>query len=163
MSCNRWRGSRPRPALHSLALTAELSVTAPWQRWGDGRREVPTTICGASLSLPGSHGDPSAPTKDLLHMWTGKAPFRHLRPVFLFFLNSACKVRSRNRAGTQNLRLKQNKLRETFLFGAVQDLSDESTSFRPTVTSQTAKQGSNYGSAAGSEPQSSRHFCLSKV
>lgn len=32
---------------------------------------------------------------------------------------------------------------------AVQALSDKSISFQPTVTSQTAKQGSNYGSAAG--------------
>lgn len=63
-----------RPCAHSLwqrrCVSQQLGSVR--ERW---RREVPTTICAASLSLPGSHGDPSAPTKDLLHMCIGKALF----------------------------------------------------------------------------------------
>lgn len=62
LSRNRWRGSRPRPAPRSLRSDSVSCVSQQLGsvRRGLGGKGVPTTICGATLtlSLPGSHGEP---------------------------------------------------------------------------------------------------------
>lgn len=80
LSRNRWRGSRPRPApalTRSDSRVACHGSLAAFRRgrgqWeGAGRREVPTAIRGAvSVSAPAATA-----ASHLLHMWTGKTPFR---------------------------------------------------------------------------------------